>query len=63
MGKNLLIKITIGKPPNEMGNCPFASPLVTPLNARAFLLKPDLEIRPNLPLSFALITISRCKKN
>jgi hypothetical protein len=37
--------------------------LVTPLNARAFLLKPDLEIRPNLPLSFALITISRCKKN
>ncbi len=26
MGKNLLIKITMGKPPNEMGNCPFASP-------------------------------------
>jgi hypothetical protein len=21
----------MGKPPNEMGNCPFASPLVTPL--------------------------------
>jgi hypothetical protein len=31
MGKNLLIKITMGKPPNEMGNCPFAYPLVTPL--------------------------------
>jgi hypothetical protein len=31
MGKNLLIKITMGKPPNEMGNCPFTSPLVTPL--------------------------------
>jgi hypothetical protein len=31
MGKTLLIKITMGKPPNEMDNCPFASPLVTPL--------------------------------
>jgi hypothetical protein len=28
MGKNLLIKITMGKSSNEMGNCPFASPLV-----------------------------------
>jgi hypothetical protein len=33
MGKNLLIKITMSKPPNEMGNCPYASPLVTPLKA------------------------------
>jgi hypothetical protein len=24
----------MGKSPNEMGNCPFASPLVTPLNKR-----------------------------
>jgi hypothetical protein len=26
MGKNLLIKITMGESPNEMGNCPFAPP-------------------------------------
>jgi hypothetical protein len=26
MGKNILIKMTMGKPPNEMGNCQFASP-------------------------------------
>jgi hypothetical protein len=26
MGKNFLIKTSMGKPPNEMGNCPFASP-------------------------------------
>ncbi len=25
----------MGKPPNEMGNCPFASPLVTPLHTHA----------------------------
>jgi hypothetical protein len=31
MGKNFLIKTSMGKPPNEMGNCPFASPLVAPL--------------------------------
>jgi hypothetical protein len=31
MGKNLLTKTSLGKPPNEMGNCPFASPLVAPL--------------------------------
>ena len=32
MGENLLIKISMGKPPNEMGNCPFAPPpLDTPL--------------------------------
>jgi len=31
MGKNFFIKISVGKPPNEMGNCPFASPLVAPL--------------------------------
>ncbi len=31
MGKTLLIKIAMGKSPNEMGNCPFASPLVAPL--------------------------------
>jgi hypothetical protein len=24
-------KISMDKPPNKMGNCPFASPLVTPL--------------------------------
>ena len=33
MGKNLLIKITMGKSPNEMGNCPFAPPLATPLSS------------------------------
>jgi hypothetical protein len=32
MGKNFLIKTSMGKPPNEMGNCPFASPLVAPLS-------------------------------
>jgi hypothetical protein len=26
MGKNFLIKISMGKPPNEMGNCPFETP-------------------------------------
>ncbi len=26
MGKSLLIKIAMGKYPNEMGNCPFAPP-------------------------------------
>ncbi|CAF4629823.1 unnamed protein product, partial [Rotaria magnacalcarata] len=26
MGKKLLIKVTMGKSPNEMGNCPFALP-------------------------------------
>jgi len=26
MGKNFLIKTSMGKPPNEMGNCPLASP-------------------------------------
>ncbi len=31
MGKNFLIKTSMGKPPNEMGNCPFASPMVAPL--------------------------------
>jgi hypothetical protein len=31
MGKNLLTKTSLGEPPNEMGNCPFASPLVAPL--------------------------------
>jgi hypothetical protein len=31
MGKSLLIKIAMGKSPNEMDNCPFASPLVAPL--------------------------------
>jgi len=31
MGKNLLIKISMGKPQNGMGNCPFAPPLDTPL--------------------------------
>ncbi len=31
MGKNLLIKIKMSKSPNEMGNCPFDSPLNTPL--------------------------------
>jgi hypothetical protein len=31
MGKNLLLKIAMGKSPNEMGNCPFAYPLVAPL--------------------------------
>ena len=31
MDKNLLIEITMGKSPNEMGNCQFASPLVAPL--------------------------------
>ncbi len=33
MGKNFLIKTSMGKPPNEMGNCPLASPpsLVAPL--------------------------------
>jgi hypothetical protein len=33
MGKNFPIKTSMGKPPNEMGNCPFASPLVAPLHA------------------------------
>ncbi len=32
MGKNLLTKTSLGKPPNEMGNCPFGSPLVAPLS-------------------------------
>jgi hypothetical protein len=31
MGKGLLTKITMGKSPNEMGNCPFAPPFATPL--------------------------------
>jgi hypothetical protein len=31
MDKSLLIRITMGKSPNEMGNCPFASTLATPL--------------------------------
>jgi hypothetical protein len=32
MGKNFVIKISMGKAPNEMGNCPFVPPpLVAPL--------------------------------
>ena len=31
MGKSLLTKVTMGKSPNEMGNCPFAPPFATPL--------------------------------
>jgi len=31
VGKKLLIKISMGKLLNEMGNCPFASPLIAPL--------------------------------
>jgi len=37
MGKSLLIKITMGKPSNEMGNRPFAPPLDTPLRANPYL--------------------------
>ncbi|CAF3306955.1 unnamed protein product [Rotaria socialis] len=32
MGKNFLIKITINKSPNELGNCLFTPSLVTPLS-------------------------------
>ncbi len=42
MGKNFLIKISMGKPPNEMGNCPFASPLVTPLATSTYAIDTDL---------------------
>jgi len=31
VGKKLLIKISMGKLLNEMGNCPFAFPLIAPL--------------------------------
>ena len=31
MGKNFPIKTSMGKLPNEMGNCPFSSLLVAPL--------------------------------
>ncbi|CAF4680670.1 unnamed protein product [Rotaria socialis] len=31
MGKRLLIKVTMGKSPNETGNCPFVPSLATPL--------------------------------
>jgi hypothetical protein len=40
----------MGKPPNEMGNCPFASPLVTPLSFSlcflllSFRLNKDIEL-------------------
>jgi hypothetical protein len=37
MGKNLLTKTSMGKPSNEMGNCPFASPLVALLHAKQIL--------------------------
>jgi len=32
VGKKLLRKISMGKLLNEMGNCPFASPLIAPLS-------------------------------
>jgi hypothetical protein len=38
MGKNLVIKISMGKAPNEMGNCAFAPPpQVAPLGDRIIL--------------------------
>jgi hypothetical protein len=32
MGKHVLVKISMGKAQNEMGNRPFAPPLVAPLS-------------------------------
>ena len=37
VGKKLLIKISMGKLLNEMGNYPFASPLIAPLKSADFL--------------------------
>jgi hypothetical protein len=37
MGKSLLIKTAMGKSPNEMSNCLFASPLVAPLHSILFV--------------------------
>jgi hypothetical protein len=52
MGKNFLIKTSMGKPPNEMGNCPFASPLVAPLQ-KCFTSGKELFLRINIWKNFS----------
>jgi hypothetical protein len=51
MSKSLLIKIAMSKSPNEMGNCPYASPLIAPLKRHIQAATSNLVVQKEIAFS------------